>query len=106
MTDSWYYFRDGQPVGPVPLGHLIAELRRSPLWHREPVWKTGYSVWQEAGQIDELVSELLRPARDVSSPSHPERRGGDQIPVQVLALIYAGLAVLGVIAALIYRWLF
>jgi hypothetical protein len=111
MTDSWYYVRDGQQVGPVSRGQLIAELRRSPFWHREPVWKPGYSTWLEAGSIDELVSELLRPARDVPPPS--QHRGGQasgqapgHMPVRVVALIYAGLAMLGVVGALIYRWLF
>jgi hypothetical protein len=123
MTDSWYYVRDGQQVGPVSRGQLIAELRRSPLWHREPVWQPGYSNWLEAGSIDELLSEMLRPARDVPPPS--QHRGGQapgqvlgqvsgqvsgqaprHMPVRVVALIYAGLAMLGVVGALIYRWLF
>jgi hypothetical protein len=104
MTDTWYYVRDGQQVGPVSRRQLITELLRSPFWQHEPVWRPGDPTWLEAGSIGELSTELtlLHLGREVL-PNQPRSRA---TPVWVKVLIYAGLAVLGIVLALIYRWLF
>jgi hypothetical protein len=104
MSDHWYYTRDGQSVGPVSRAQLIAELLRSPYWHQERVWKPEYSDWQEAGSVDELSSELIRvQLQQLAQPGRPGARGAS---VSRTVLVYAGLAVFGIVSAIIYRFLF
>jgi len=111
MTDSWYYVREGQQIGPMSRGQLITELLRSPFWQGVAVWKSGQSTWLEAGSVDELSSEVVQLQLTRLAQAHyehvvpPDAQPG-KTSVWATVLIYAGLAVLGVVAALIYRWLF
>ncbi|MBX9844048.1 MAG: DUF4339 domain-containing protein [Xanthobacteraceae bacterium] len=104
MTDSWYYTRDGQQLGPVSRAQLVAALRQSPYWHQEYVWKTGTPAWEQAGSIEELSAEMAQShlealARlDHSSPA--------KASVLVTILTYAGLALLGMLSAVAYYLLF
>ncbi len=104
MTDSWYYTRDGQQLGPVSRAQLVAALRQSPYWHQEYVWKTGTPAWEQAGSIEELSAEMAQShlealARlDHSSPA--------KASVLVTILTYVGLALLGMLSAVAYYLLF
>ena len=104
MTDHWYYTKDGHSVGPVSRAQLIAELRRSPYWHQERVWKPEYADWQEAGSVDELSSELVRAHLQQLAQHHRSSARGAFVSATVL--VYAGSAILGIVSAIIYRWLF
>jgi hypothetical protein len=120
MTDGWYYIRDGQPVGPVSRAQLVAELRRSPSWHHEHVWKPEYPAWQEAGAVHELFSELVKPASADPAQDHAQhlarglahdlaqndRRKPRQASRLVTVVVYSGLAVLGILSAITYHLLF
>src|ERR1044071_9970029 len=104
MTDNWYHIKDGQPVGPVSRAQLIAELLHSPYWHQERVWKPEFADWQEAGFVDELSSELAQVHLEQLARSHQrDARGASKFPT---VLLYAGLAVLGIASAIVYRLLF
>ena len=74
MTDTWYYVRDGQPVGPVSREQLIAALIRSPNWQQEFVWKPEYAEWLEAGAVNELSSEIVQ-SRLLQYPEQYEIHG-------------------------------
>jgi hypothetical protein len=104
MTDGWYYIRDGQSVGPVSRAQLVAELLRSPSWHQEHVWKPGYPAWQEAGSVDELSSEFAQSVSAYLAQDH--RRKPREASRLVKVLVYSGLAMLGIISAVIYHTLF
>jgi hypothetical protein len=102
MTDHWYYIKDGQSVGPVPRRELIAALIRSPFWHQEQVWKPEYTGWREAGSVEELSTELTQVHLQQLAQHH---RGGAPKPsLRTKVLVYAGLALLGIVSAVVY-WL-
>jgi GYF domain 2 len=104
MTDTWYYDREGHSVGPVSREQLITELLRSPYWQQEYVWKPGYSDWVEAGSVNELSSELAQSELE----HHVQYESSRPRPASGLAavLVYAGLAILGVVSAITYYWWF
>ena len=101
MTDSWYYMRGDKPVGPVTRAQLVAALLQSPYWHQEYVWKPEYPAWQQAGSIDELSSELAQ--SQLEHLTQGDRRRARKASVLVTALVYAGLAILGILGAVIYH---
>ena len=100
MSDSWHYTRDGQQIGPVSRAQLVAALLQSPYWHQEYVWKTGSPAWVQAGSLDELSSELAKSHLDALA--HLDRRGPRKASVLVTVLVYAGLALLGSLSAVVY----
>jgi hypothetical protein len=104
MTDHWYYTRDGHSVGPVSRAQLIAELLHSPYWHQERVWKPEYSDWQEAGSVDDLSSELAQ--IHLEQLAQHQHRGVRGASMSFTVPVYAGLAVLGIVSAIIYHFLF
>ena len=106
MTDSWYYTRDGQQIGPVTRPQLVAALLQSPFWHQEYVWKTGDPAWRQAGAVDELSSELAQ--SHLEQLSQLERRGPPppKASMKATLLAYAGLALLGIVSAIVYFFLF
>jgi len=105
MTDTWYYARDGQPVGPVSREQLIAALIRSPNWQQEFVWKPEYATWLEAGAVNELSFEIAQ-SDLVQHPVQDESQGLREASVRATSVVYLGLASLGIVGAIIYHWLF
>ena len=104
MSDSWYYTRDGQHVGPVSRAQLVAALLQSPYWHQEYVWKTNSPAWQQAGSVDELSSELAK--SHLEALGQRDRHSPRKTSVLVTVLVYAGLAMLGIVSAIAYHLLF
>jgi hypothetical protein len=103
MTDQWHYIRDGQPVGPVSRAQLVAELVRSPYWHQERVWNPDYTEWREAGSVDELAAELTQV--HLQKLTQQDGRSAHRPSAWVTILAYAGLALLGIVSAVIYHFL-
>ena len=99
MTDTWYHARDGNPVGPMSHAQLIQELLHSPSWQQELVWQPEFPAWVEAGSVRELSSQLVR-----SDEQYATRRLGTS--TWVILLVYAGLAVLAILGAIAFYWLF
>ena len=105
MTDTWYYVRDGQSVGPVSREQLIAALVRTPNCHQEFVWKSEYAAWLEAGAVNELSSEIAQ-SHLVQHPAQHESHGHREASVRATVIVYLGLTSLGIVGAIIYHWLF
>lgn len=103
MTDSWYYTRDGQQVGPVSRAELVAVLLQSPFWHQEYVWKAGDPDWRQAGAVEELSSELAK--SHLEALARLDHRGPRKASMRTMVLVYAGLAMLGVLSAMAYFFL-
>jgi hypothetical protein len=103
MTDSWYYMRGDQPVGPLSQAQLMAALLQSPYWHQEYVWKPGYDAWQKAGSVDELSSALAQAHLEQLEHLAQHRPRSRKASVLVTALLYAGLAIVGILGAIIYH---
>ena len=98
MSDTWYYTRDGQQVGPVSRAQLVAALLQSPYWHQEYVWKTGSPAWEQAGAVEELSSELAR--SHLEALTRLDHRGGTrQSSLLRTAVVYVCLALLGMLSA-------
>ena len=104
MTDSWFYVRDGRAVGPVSRAQLVQELRRSPFWQQERVWKEGYAAWLEAGSVDELSFEVAQSHLEQLA-KHKHGRPRESSVLRTM-LVYAGLGVFGVLSAVAYYFLF
>jgi hypothetical protein len=105
MSDSWFYVRDGQPVGPLSRAQLLQELRASPFWQQERVWKEGYGAWLEAGSVDELSFEVAQSQLEHLA-KHKHGSARESSSVLRTMLVYAGLAVFGVLSAVVYHFLF
>lgn len=104
MADGWYYMRGDQPVGPVSHAQLTAELLQSPYWHKEYVWKPGYSAWQQAGSVDELSSAMAQAQLEqLEQLEQRPPRSSRKASVLIMSLVYAALAILGILGGIIYH---
>ena len=54
MTDSWYYTKRGEQVGPMPFHQLASELKALEYWEQEYVWRPGFGTWVRASSVPEL----------------------------------------------------
>jgi hypothetical protein len=54
MADEWYMGRAEGSKGPLSFPDLIEELRSSPDWTQEFVWREGLDAWTQAGLLDEF----------------------------------------------------
>lgn len=61
MSDVWYFARGGNSVGPVTRADLIDVLSRTPASEHMLVWRSGFSDWQKASEIPELMRAILAP---------------------------------------------
>jgi len=69
--DSWYYSREGERLGPVPLAALQALVAAGELNPRlDLVWTQGMADWQPAGEIDVLFQRRVIEAA-VANPYTP-----------------------------------
>ncbi len=68
MPDLWYYGKNGQRHGPVPLTELKALVSSGSLHASDLVWSPGMADWTAASEVDGLLSE---PASMVAPPPPP-----------------------------------
>jgi hypothetical protein len=61
MNDSWYFANKDQRVGPFKLAELQALLKQVPSWEGLMVWRTGFSQWQRAGSVPEILALFETP---------------------------------------------
>jgi GYF domain 2 len=66
----WFYFHNGQRLGPVTLDALVRALLAAPDPRGVLVWREGMAEWQEAGRVPELASRLP-PPMFVAPGGHP-----------------------------------
>jgi len=52
-TDYWL-IRDGEKIGPFPLGEIARRIRADELTEKDPAWHAGMSSWSPLGEIAEL----------------------------------------------------
>jgi hypothetical protein len=62
MNDSWYFANKDQSVGPFKLAELEALLRQVPSWEGLMVWGKGFSQWQKAGSVPEILALFETPS--------------------------------------------
>jgi hypothetical protein len=51
---GWYYASGTDAIGPMSLQELKTILRKFPNWREIPVWREGFSEWENAGNVAEL----------------------------------------------------
>jgi len=56
MNDSWYFANKDQTVGPFKLAELKALLAQVAGWEGLMVWGSGFSQWQRAGNVPEILA--------------------------------------------------
>jgi len=61
MIESWYFANKDQPVGPFKRAELKALLERATGWEELMVWGTGFSQWQRAGSVPEILGLFETP---------------------------------------------
>lgn len=61
MNDSWYFANKDQSVGPFKLAELQALLKQVPSWEGLLVWGKGFSQWQRAGSVPEILALFETP---------------------------------------------
>ncbi len=70
MNDTWYFANKDQSVGPFKLADLEALLRQVPRWEGLMVWRKGFSQWQRAGSVPEILAlfDMPPPIPAISDP--------------------------------------
>ena len=61
MIESWYFANKDQPVGPFKRAELKVLLERATGWEELMVWRTGFSQWQRAGSVLEILALFQTP---------------------------------------------
>src|SRR5882762_8723023 len=61
MIDTWYFANKNQPVGPFKLAELKALLEQVSGWEELMVWGNGFSQWQRAGSVKEILALFITP---------------------------------------------
>lgn len=61
MIESWYFANKDQTVGPFKLAELKALLAQVAGWEELMVWGTGFSQWQRAGSVQEILALFKTP---------------------------------------------
>jgi hypothetical protein len=56
MIQSWYFANKDQTVGPFKLAELEALLKQATGWEELMIWGTGFSQWQRAGSVPEILA--------------------------------------------------
>lgn len=54
MTDTWYYGRGSERIGPISLDELRARLSRDGKLSEAHVWREGFDTWKRAPEVPEL----------------------------------------------------
>jgi len=67
----WFYFHNGQRLGPVTLEDLVRALLAAPEPRGILVWREGMAEWQEAGSVPELAGRLPPPRTLVAPGGQP-----------------------------------
>jgi hypothetical protein len=61
MTDAWYYVENDMQAGPVSSDQLRRFLSSPRGGEAVLVWRSGFSGWKAAGQVNELADVFERP---------------------------------------------
>jgi len=100
MNDSWYFANKDQSVGPFKLAELQALLRQVPSWEGLMVWGKGFSQWQRAGSVPEILAlfDTPPPIPAVSDPKFRKDKA-EKSRGRTVAKIILGVALLAAAAA-------
>jgi len=107
MDSDWYYQRKDEVYGPLTLGDLCNELGRLQDWRNEVVWHQSLARWCYAGAVFQLrLNPSLRAVR-AAPASGPDQDADDRgrRPTLWTVLALVGLAVVGALSAVLWRWL-
>jgi hypothetical protein len=69
MTEAWYYVENDVQAGPVSIEQLRRFLSSSRGGKAVLVWRSGFSAWEPAGEVDELADVFERPRPDPRTPN-------------------------------------
>jgi hypothetical protein len=99
MNDSWYFANKDQSVGPFKLAELEALLRQVPNWEGLMVWGKGFSQWQKAGSVPEILALFeIPPIPAIGAAEFRTDQAGNS-KVRTVAKIVLGMALLAAAAA-------
>jgi GYF domain 2 len=100
MNDTWYFANKDQSVGPFKLAELEALLRQVPSWEGLMVWGKGFSQWQKAGSVPEILAlfDTPPPIPTTGNPELRKDRSG-RSSGRTVAKILLGTALLAAVAA-------
>ena len=56
LSRRWYYINGEHQIGPVPLKHLVDELKRLEDWREKLVWRPGFTDWLPASSVSEVLT--------------------------------------------------
>jgi uncharacterized protein DUF4339 len=94
VETTWFYFDQGQRLGPVTLEDLVRALSATPEPRRALVWREGLAEWQEAGTLPELADNLPPPTTSVAPGSYPPPEPVPFEDAENLARLYRRLVLL------------
>jgi hypothetical protein len=92
VSDSWYYFDDGDQFGPLSLLELKQELSKLSRRKQILVWRDGFTDWTLATDVPEINAQASRP------PPPPRRKRVRRVNREIATLIVA----LGVVALIVW----
>jgi hypothetical protein len=100
MNDTWYFANKDQSVGPFKLAELEALLRQVPSWQGLMVWSKGFSQWQRAESVPEILAlfDTPPPVPAMGNPELRKDRSGKSRS-RTAAKILLGTALLAAVAA-------
>lgn len=78
MIQSWYFANKNQTVGPFKLAELKALLEQVAGWEGLMVWGSGFSQWQRAGSVPEILAlfQVPPPAIAIGDSKFPKDQPG------------------------------
>lgn len=99
MSNTWYFANKDQSVGPFSLAELEALLRQVPSWEGLMVWSKGFSQWQRAGSVPEILALFDTPPPIPAIGNGFQKDKVRKSRGRTVAKIILGVALLGAAAA-------
>jgi GYF domain 2 len=100
MIQSWYFANKDQTVGPFKLVELEALLKQATGWEELMIWGTGFSQWQRAGSVPEILAlfETPSPIPVIGASEFRKDQAGKSRGLTVAKIVF-GMALLAAAAA-------
>jgi GYF domain 2 len=100
MIQSWYFANKDQTVGPFKLAELEALLKQATGWEELMIWGTGFSQWQRAGSVPEILAlfETPSPIPAIGASEFRKDQAGKSRGLTVAKIVF-GMALLAAAAA-------
>jgi len=85
LARKWYYAREGERYGPVPIGELRRLVERGEIQRTDYVWSRGMAAWEEAGQVEQVAAffgesrQAREPWESAEEPAAPAEAAPQQV---------------------------